>query len=125
MRIHVLMDNNAKDGLACEWGLSLLVEHEDATYLYDTGATSAFVDNARAMGVDPADVDACILPHAHFDHTGGLKAFADANERAPIYVASAAKENRYSRAKVYVVRASWDGGYGRKLVLGRTRGKNR
>ena len=99
MRIHVLMDNNANDGLACEWGLSLLIEHEGATYLYDTGATGAFADNARAMGIDLASVDACVLSHAHFDHAGGLKAFAEANNVAPIYVASAAKENCYSRAK--------------------------
>lgn len=99
MQIRVLMDNNANDGLACEWGLSLLVEHEGSTYLYDTGATGAFVDNAHAMDIDLADVDACVLSHAHFDHAGGLKAFASANADAPIFVASAAKENCYSRAK--------------------------
>lgn len=99
MQIRVLMDNNANDGLACEWGLSLLVEHEGATYLYDTGATGAFVNNAEAMDIDLANVDACILSHAHFDHAGGLKTFADANDDAPIYIASAAKENCYSRAK--------------------------
>ncbi|WP_172135047.1 MBL fold metallo-hydrolase [Adlercreutzia sp. ZJ473] len=99
MRIRVLIDNNADEGLTCEWGLSLLVEHAGTTYLYDTGATGAFVANAKVLGVDLANVDACILSHAHFDHAGGLKSFADTNTDAPIYIASAAKENCYSRAK--------------------------
>lgn len=99
MKITVLMDNNAQDELACEWGLSLLIEHAGKTYLYDTGATGAFAKNAQALGIDLTSVDVCILSHAHFDHAGGLDAFAQVNSTAPIYVAASTQENCYSKAK--------------------------
>lgn len=80
-------------------GLSLLIEHAGRTYLYDTGASGAFVENAGALGCDLGRVDACVLSHAHFDHAGGLDAFAQVNDGAPIFVAEAAQENCYSKAK--------------------------
>lgn len=51
------------------------------------------------------DVDAAILSHAHFDHSGGLEAFCRVNDHAPIYVRAAAGENCYSRhglIRVYI-----------------------
>lgn len=99
MKITVLIDNNANEGLEAEWGLSLLIEHEDAVYLADTGATGAFARNADSLGIDLSSVDACVLSHAHFDHAGGLRAFFAQNRRAPVFIAKSADERCWSAAK--------------------------
>ena len=45
-----------------------------------------FAENAKARGIDLADVDALVISHGHFDHTGGVEAFAAQNAHAPIYL---------------------------------------
>ena len=73
--ITVLMENTAAwEGLAAEHGLSLLVEGPDCRVLYDTGASPRFWNNARSMGVSLSPLDALVLSHGHYDHTGGTAA---------------------------------------------------
>lgn len=96
MKITVLIENTAPEGLTAEWGLSLHIEHEGKRYLLDAGSSDAFAANARALGINLEDVDAVVLSHAHFDHSGGLDAFCAANDRAPVYIRSSAAENCYS-----------------------------
>lgn len=98
MKVTFLADNEAKDGLGCEWGLSMLVEHEGASVLLDAGATGLFAENARALGIDLAKVDACALSHAHFDHAGGFDEFCMINAEAPLWMCPC-RENCYSDAK--------------------------
>lgn len=45
-----------------------------------------FAENAKARGIDLAEVDALVISHGHFDHTGGVEAFAAQNAHAPIYL---------------------------------------
>lgn len=96
MKITVLMENTAPEGLIAEWGLSLHIEHEGRSYLLDAGGSDAFVSNARALGIALERVEAAVLSHAHYDHSGGLDAFCALNNHAPVYIRSAAKENCYS-----------------------------
>lgn len=96
MKITVLIENTAPEGLTAEWGLSLHIEHAGKSYLLDAGSTDTFAANARALGIRLEDVDAAVLSHAHFDHSGGLDGFCAANSRAPVYIRSAAAENCYS-----------------------------
>jgi 7,8-dihydropterin-6-yl-methyl-4-(beta-D-ribofuranosyl)aminobenzene 5'-phosphate synthase len=73
-RITTLSENTAgMDGFWGEWGLSVLVESDEATVLFDTGQSTSTVHNARLLGVDLSQVDKIVLSHGHFDHTGGLK----------------------------------------------------
>lgn len=91
MKITVLVDNKAKDtsGLKAEHGFSLWVETDDAkNILIDVGATSIFIENASALGINIADADYLILSHAHADHVGGLAAFMQINNKAKIYLSS-------------------------------------
>jgi 7,8-dihydropterin-6-yl-methyl-4-(beta-D-ribofuranosyl)aminobenzene 5'-phosphate synthase len=58
-------------------GFSALVEIRkgDQTHrlLFDTGVTpTGCADNLRCMGQDPADIEAIVCSHGHFDHTTGL-----------------------------------------------------
>lgn len=96
MKITVLIENTAPEGLTAEWGLSLYIEHDGLRYLLDAGSSDAFAENARALGVPLEKVDAAVLSHAHYDHSGGLDAFCMLNDHAPVYIRSSAKENCYS-----------------------------
>ncbi|MBP3426662.1 MAG: MBL fold metallo-hydrolase [Clostridia bacterium] len=101
MKIITLMENTAlTPGLACEHGLSLYIELETREglrrILFDMGQSAAFLDNARALGVDLSLVDTAILSHGHYDHGGGLAAFLEVNDHAPVYMQETAFGGHYS-----------------------------
>jgi 7,8-dihydropterin-6-yl-methyl-4-(beta-D-ribofuranosyl)aminobenzene 5'-phosphate synthase len=69
--------------LESEWGLALHIEStkgsESRRYLLDFGFTSdVYVNNLGLLKIDPAEVDALILSHGHFDHYGGMIGFLEA-----------------------------------------------
>jgi len=68
--------------LASEWGLALHIESqrggETRRYLLDFGFTpEVYANNLGLMKIDPAEVDALVLSHGHFDHYGGLIGFLE------------------------------------------------
>ena len=73
-KITTLIENHAdKEGkLACEHGLSVLIKSEHTRLLMDTGQSGAFYENAGRMNIHLSGLDAVLLSHAHYDHTGGL-----------------------------------------------------
>ena len=97
MKICVLVDNKTggDDNLQAEHGLSIWFALNGKNYLVDVGASSLFVENAARLGIDIADVDVLVLSHAHADHTGGLVAFIDNNDKAAIYVSRHVCGNSY------------------------------
>ncbi len=72
VRITILVDNQAGEGLAAEHGFSLWIETPDRRILFDTGQGGALRDNARRLGIDLAKTNILVLSHGHYDHTGGL-----------------------------------------------------
>lgn len=103
MKISVLIENTARDRCLCsEHGLSLLIETDGKRFLLDTGATGAFADNARKLGVDLATVDAVILSHGHYDHGGGLETFLKHNATAPVYLSAHAFGEYYNGSGKYI-----------------------
>jgi len=89
MKITVLIENHTarpEDGLAAEHGLSLHIEHQGVSVLFDTGASGDFAANAERLGVDLSAVDIAVVSHHHFDHGGGLPAFFAVNDHAPVYL---------------------------------------
>lgn len=97
MRFTVLVENAAPEGLQLEWGLSLLIEYRGGGYLLDAGGSALFAENARKLGVDLSKVDAAVLSHAHFDHSGGFDEFCRLNMHAPVYIRRSVRENCYSQ----------------------------
>jgi len=95
LKITALIDNKAPKNLKSEHGLSLLAEFGGRTYLLDTGATNAFASNAKALGVDLSKVDAAVLSHAHYDHSGGYNAFFAANSSAKVFLRDSSRERCY------------------------------
>jgi 7,8-dihydropterin-6-yl-methyl-4-(beta-D-ribofuranosyl)aminobenzene 5'-phosphate synthase len=75
LRITVLTDNYvASPGLLGEHGLAVLVETGGRRVLFDTGHGLALLHNAAALKAVLAPLDAVVLSHGHYDHSGGLAA---------------------------------------------------
>ena len=100
-KITTLMENiSPRDCLASEHGLSLLIEGTDCKVLYDTGASPRFLKNAKALQADLGELDALVLSHGHYDHTGGVSALLDRRDRPKtIYFGPNLFEERYSQKR--------------------------
>jgi 7,8-dihydropterin-6-yl-methyl-4-(beta-D-ribofuranosyl)aminobenzene 5'-phosphate synthase len=87
----VVFDNYVHDpALETGWGFACLVETQDTTVLFDTGGDGAILlRNMRALGKDPAAIDALVFSHQHGDHTAGLTALLDTGAKPTIYAPSA------------------------------------
>ena len=69
-----------------EFGLSVMIEADGKTILFDTGCSEIFAENAKRIGVDLAKADCCVISHGHFDHTQGVPRFCRENLTAPVYI---------------------------------------
>ncbi len=97
-RITVLVEDTAggRDLLA-EHGLSLWIEVDEKRILFDTGQSTVLRDNARRLGVRLERIDAVVLSHGHYDHTGGLDAVLRQSDRPVVYAHPAAFAAKYAR----------------------------
>ena len=96
MRIRCLIENKETPFLLYEHGLSLLIEYDNKTILFDTGKTNSFLTNAKKLNID-LNVDYLVLSHAHYDHTGGVIDFIkETNYAKEIYIGKEFKANKYS-----------------------------
>jgi len=78
-RVTTLIENHTMDEqLQPQYGLSLHLTDGSFSLLLDTGAGGEFIDNAQKLGIDLSSIDALVLSHGHFDHTGGVKALINA-----------------------------------------------
>ena len=103
MTITSLLENTAaRAGIAAEHGLSLYVETATRRILFDMGQTDLFARNAEALGIDLSRVDLAILSHGHYDHGGGLAAFLEINQTAPVYLTEAAFLHHYNGTQKYI-----------------------
>ncbi len=99
MRYTILSDRHAHaPDLKTEHGLSILIEHDGSTILFDTGNTDVALSNAKQLGISFDQLTAVVLSHGHYDHTGGLVHFDSViPESVPIYAHRDVLLTRYSR----------------------------
>ena len=97
MLIKTLVENTAisKD-FGSEHGLSLYIETKKHKILFDVGASELFLQNAKKLGVNIADVDFLVISHGHYDHGGGLKTFLKENTKAEVFLHRLAFEKHYA-----------------------------
>ena len=97
MKIVNLVENtNGNNGCMAEHGLSFYIETEKHILLVDAGPSEVILKNAETLGVDLSKVDTVILTHGHYDHSGGLMAFAGLNPDAAIYMQKSAGADYYA-----------------------------
>lgn len=79
--ISVLLENRlkpeSKNLLRAKAGLSLFIQDENDSILFDTGPDDSFMHNAGLMGVDLTNLTASVLSHGHYDHCGGVPWISD------------------------------------------------
>ena len=80
-QITVLYDAFGKaTALQKDWGYAALIEYDGKRILFDTGNNGeTLARNARAKGVDLAQLDFVVLSHRHGDHMRFGAAWPDAN----------------------------------------------
>ena len=97
LHITVLIENSAsRRGLKAEHGWACLIEVNGRRVLFDTGQTDLLLDNARALGCALDDLDAIVLSHGHYDHTGGLAAVNALAPAARLFFHPAALAPKYT-----------------------------
>lgn len=82
MRLHIqiLVENTTPvPGLIGEYGFSALVSADNKKILFDTGSADAVLKNSKALGIDLSTLNALVISHGHFDHTGAALAIAEMN----------------------------------------------
>ena len=98
MEITVLTENTvSRRGLLAEHGLSVLVEEGGKRILFDTGQSGVYIHNAEQVGISLEGLDAIVLSHGHYDHTGGLPEFPG-EVSCPVYLSGKALEDKWCLA---------------------------
>lgn len=94
--ITTLVENTVNvAGLRGEHGLCFLLRADGRSLLFDTGQSDLLVHNARHMGLALENIEAIVLSHGHYDHTGGIAAALGAAPQAQLYCHPAAIEPKF------------------------------
>ncbi len=103
VKITTLIENLVyQPGLVSEHGLSFYLDTGRRRILFDTGQSSAFLSNAKAMEIDISKVDALVISHGHYDHTGGLVSFMNENNDAPVYLKKEVFDKKYNNSRDFI-----------------------
>ena len=96
VHITVLVENSVHlRGLRAEHGLAWHIQFGPHAVLFDTGQTGLLVENAAGLGVSLDRLDAVVLSHGHYDHTGGLAAVLEHSPRARLFLHPAALDSKF------------------------------
>lgn len=100
MKISLIYDNTVyMKGLESDWGFAALVEAHGKTILFDAGSDGRILlENMSKMNLDLQSVDTVFMSHHHFDHTGGLASFLEANGEVDVYVPHSLRGVRRARS---------------------------
>lgn len=95
MKVTIIYDNEVLvEGVQQSWGFSAWIEADDKNILFDTGWDGRILlDNMKALGFNPADIDAIVLSHQHWDHMGGLTHILEVAKEANVYLLPSFSEN--------------------------------
>lgn len=85
MNIKVIFDKDVLMGdLKTGWGVSFLIDNR---ILFDTGENGAWLtENMRYLKLDMDKIEAAVISHDHWDHTGGLWEILKLKEGLKVYI---------------------------------------
>ncbi|MHC4345932.1 MAG: MBL fold metallo-hydrolase, partial [Planctomycetota bacterium] len=87
LTITVVYDSeSSREGMEVGWGFSAVISGAQKTILFDTGRDASVLDNMQKLAIEPGSIDVVVLSHIHADHTGGLDAFLEKNQRVVVYL---------------------------------------
>jgi 7,8-dihydropterin-6-yl-methyl-4-(beta-D-ribofuranosyl)aminobenzene 5'-phosphate synthase len=72
LSITIIVDDVGCCGLVGEKGFAAWIELPDRKILFDTGQGKSLLPNAAGLGCDLSQLDALVLSHGHFDHSGAI-----------------------------------------------------
>ena len=97
LSITTLVENSVHlRGLRAEHGLAFHLQAGGRSLLFDTGPSDLLLANADALGVDLTRLEAIVLSHGHYDHTGGLPAVRARAPQAKLFLHPAGVEPKFS-----------------------------
>lgn len=98
MKLTVIVENQpAGHGLLGEHGIAFHLNADGRTILFDTGQGLTLTHNADLLGIDLSTLDAVVLSHGHYDHTGGLPAVLERCGSVDIYLHPQAVQPKFNR----------------------------
>jgi 7,8-dihydropterin-6-yl-methyl-4-(beta-D-ribofuranosyl)aminobenzene 5'-phosphate synthase len=99
--VTILYDNYIfSEGLQTDWGFSCIIKGTEKTILFDTGTKSHILfHNINKLNLNPKDVELVAISHIHGDHTGGLFAFLDENNKVTVYLPASFPDEFISRVE--------------------------
>ena len=104
--VTILCDNSvAGPGVLAEHGLSLHIDADGRSFVFDTGASGVFVGNAARLGADLSRAATVVLSHGHYDHTGGLASLLSAYGHREVIGHPEVFAAKYSRQRSRPARA--------------------
>lgn len=72
----------SNEKLKTDWGFAAWIEIDDKVILFDTGTKSKILQyNFGELGLDPTRINAVVISHEHYDHTGGLKSILEKSKK--------------------------------------------
>jgi 7,8-dihydropterin-6-yl-methyl-4-(beta-D-ribofuranosyl)aminobenzene 5'-phosphate synthase len=96
--ITVVVENTAHGPmLLAEHGLAYWIEYDGRHVLLDSGQGGVLAGNAYKLKIPLYDLDALILSHGHYDHTGGVAEALKTNRPVMVYANTAAFTRKYVR----------------------------
>ncbi len=100
IKVTTLVENTSISlDYAHKHGLCLYIETSNHKILFDLGSNGLFLENAKKLGVNVAEIDTVIISHGHADHGGALKLFLESNNTAKVYV----RKNAFNSHKIKVL----------------------
>lgn len=117
MRVVILTENTAPQGLEAEHGLSVYIEHRSRRVLLDAGRTGRFARNADALGVDLTRVDTAALSHGHYDHGNGLDVFFELCPGVPVHARPAVFEPHFHGERDIGLKGELAARYRQRFIL--------
>ncbi len=89
MKVTIVYDNEAQEGLQSGWGFACLIETGSNNILFDTGWDGhVLLENMDKLSIDPKTIDTLVLSHQHWDHIGGVTTFLNRDPDIDVYIPS-------------------------------------
>lgn len=89
VELTILVENTTPvSPLIGEYGFAVLLRVDDRKILFDTGSADALFINSNLLGIKLEEIEAIVISHGHYDHTGAVLPFIEQYGAKPIFAHS-------------------------------------